>query len=111
MLRDHQRTRGAQTDRPIAQPRPTAEGSRHVPAAVRREVWKRDGERCAHIGIDGRVCGSTHLVQFHHVVPFASGGAATAANISLRCFAHNQAAAVEDFGADVVERGRQLSLV
>jgi hypothetical protein len=57
------------------------------------------------------VCRSTHLVQFHHVVPFARGGAATVENIRLACAAHNAAAAVRDFGADHVERARQLSLV
>ena len=31
----------------------------------------------------------TGLLEFHHVVPFADGGATTAENLSLRCRAHN----------------------
>ena len=39
-----ERRRFAETPRPRAS-RPAAERSRHVPAAVRREVWRRDGGR------------------------------------------------------------------
>jgi hypothetical protein len=63
-------------------------GSRHVPAAVKREVWKRDGGRCAIIGTGGR-CTERGLLEFHHVVPFADGGETTIANLQLRCRAHN----------------------
>jgi len=77
---------------------PPAEGSRHIPAAVRRAVWKRDEGRCAFEGPEGR-CGDTGFLEFHHLVPFARGGRATADNIQLRCRAHNQYHAVEEFGA------------
>lgn len=72
-------------------------GSRHIPAAVRRAVWRRDEGRCAFSGTEGR-CRETGLLEFHHVVPFARGGGATADNIELRCRAHNKYHAVEDFG-------------
>ena len=62
--------------------------SRRVPAAVRRAVWVRDEGRCAFIGKSGR-CEESGALEFHHVVPFASGGATTAANLQLRCRAHN----------------------
>jgi hypothetical protein len=62
--------------------------SRHVPAAVKREVWKRDDGRCAFIGTDGR-CSERGLLEFHHLIPFADGGATTSANLQLRCRAHN----------------------
>ena len=62
--------------------------SRHIPAAVRRSVWTRDRGRCAFVGSAGR-CGERNLFEFHHVVPFADGGAATVENIQLRCRAHN----------------------
>lgn len=62
--------------------------SRYIPAAVKREVWKRDGGRCAFAGTAGR-CSEVAFLEFHHVVPFALGGAATTANIELRCRAHN----------------------
>jgi hypothetical protein len=65
-------------------------GSRHISAAVAREVYARDGGACAFVGPDGVRCGSRHRLQLHHVKPWAVGGEATVANISLRCAAHNR---------------------
>lgn len=85
----------------VKHPRPrrvaTQNGSRHVPAEVRREVWQRDGGRCAFRGQHGR-CSETGFLEFHHVVPFARGGAATSQNIELRCRAHNVYEAEQEFG-------------
>jgi hypothetical protein len=78
-----------------------APGSRHIPAAVRRQVWRRDGGRCAFIGADGR-CTARAFLEFHHVIPFAAGGRADARNIQLRCRAHNLYESDLFFGADVV---------
>jgi hypothetical protein len=66
----------------------TASG-RYIPAAVRRAVWARDQGCCAFVGRMGR-CRETAFLEFHHVAPYAAGGAATAANIQLRCRSHNQ---------------------
>ena len=63
-------------------------GSRHIPAAVKREVWRRDGGQCAFVGRDGR-CSERSFLEYHHVQPYAAGGAATTTNIELRCRAHN----------------------
>jgi hypothetical protein len=74
------------------QPRPTRttdKHSRHIPAEVRRTVWARDGARCRFEGPHGR-CSETGLLEFHHVVPYATGGATTADNLELRCAAHNR---------------------
>ena len=68
---------------------PGAAHGRHVPAAVKRAVWARDGGRCAFVGVDGR-CGEHGWLEFHHVVPFADGGETTIDNLQLRCRAHNQ---------------------
>ena len=46
LLADLERAKLAATARPRAARRAPA-GSRHIPAAVRREVWKRDGGQCA----------------------------------------------------------------
>lgn len=84
-----------------AQPRPargTAPDSRHVPAEVKRAVFIRDRGRCAFAGSDGRTCGERAFVEFHHVVPFATGGEATVANLQLRCRAHNGYEAEVFFG-------------
>jgi len=63
---------------------------------VKRAVWDRDAGRCAFVGREGR-CAERGFLEFHHVVPYASGGAATLANIQLRCRAHNQYEAGEVF--------------
>jgi hypothetical protein len=68
--------------------RRTRARGRHVPASVKREVWKRDEGRCAFVGNNGR-CSERGLLEFHHVVPYADGGATTADNLQLRCRAHN----------------------
>jgi hypothetical protein len=74
-------------------PRPSAgakPGSRHVPAEVRRDVWRRDQERCAFVGTGGQRCRERAFLEFHHVKPYAIGGEATVTNVELRCRRHNQ---------------------
>ena len=95
-----ERQRFAQTDRALATtPRPGS--SRHIPAAVRRAVWRRDGGCCAFVGNQGR-CGERAFLELHHLEPYAVGGAATVENIELRCRAHNAHEARLFFGPDVV---------
>jgi len=72
---------------------------RHIPAAVRTEVWRRDEGACAFRAPDNRRCGSTHQLQWHHRVPFERRGPATVENITVRCRAHNLLAAEHDYGA------------
>jgi 5-methylcytosine-specific restriction endonuclease McrA len=72
-----------------AWPEPRRSSSRHIPAAVRRAVWARDGGRCAFVADDGRRCAALDFLEFHHVVPYARGGPAIADNLELRCRAHN----------------------
>ena len=69
--------------------RATKRHSRHISPAVKHEVWRRDGARCAFVGTRGR-CEERAFLEFHHVIPFADGGATSAANLQLRCRAHNQ---------------------
>ena len=76
--------------------------TRHVPAAVRREVWVRDGGRCRFEGSAGR-CQETGRLEFHHVEPYASGGPTTVENLELRCAAHNRYEAEQHFGMFVRE--------
>jgi hypothetical protein len=88
-----EREKAAITSRPRASrtsggPAEPQSGSRRIPAAVRREVWIRDQGRCAFEGPHGR-CRETGRLEFHHIVPFASGGRAEASNMALRCRAHN----------------------
>lgn len=83
-----ERSRAGKAEHPRA-PRDAKQNSRHIPASVKRSVWARDGGRCAFIGSHGRCC-ETGFVEYHHVVPFASGGETSVSNIELRCRAHNQ---------------------
>ena len=65
--------------------------SRVIPAAVKRAVWRRDRGRCSYVDrTSRRRCGSQHLLQIDHVVPYARGGAADPNNLRLLCAAHHR---------------------
>ncbi len=64
-----------------AEKRPPA--PRH-PRIREAEVWARDRGRCAFVAPDGRRCGQTAFLEFHHLRPYARGGPATVENIELR---------------------------
>jgi len=85
----------------------SSENPRYVPAHVRREVWQRDGGRCTFVSEAGRRCESCERLEFDHVTAVARGGESTAANLRLRCRAHNQLAAEQAFGAAVVDGRRE----
>ena len=87
LLREVEKKKLAATDKP-RRPRGSKDGSRDIPAHVRRVVWKRDGGQCAFAGRDGR-CTQRRYLEWHHVQPHAYRGPATVENISLRCRAHN----------------------
>ncbi len=98
LIADIERRRLGLVGRPRPGARATASGSRHIPAAVRRHVWRRDDGQCAFRGPGGR-CGERGFLEFHHVRPFAEGGPPTADSIELRCRAHNAYEADIAFGA------------
>jgi hypothetical protein len=95
LLADLERAKAAATDRPRQVC--AASGSRHIPAAVRRAVWQRDGGQCAFVGAAGR-CTERGFLEFHHLEPYATGGPATVENVALRCRAHNLHEAEHYFG-------------
>jgi hypothetical protein len=78
--------------------------SRHIPAAVKREVWLRDGGRCQFRLENGEPCGSTHRIQFDHIVPVARGGKSTVDGLRLACSGHNLIAARRVFGDSLMDR-------
>ncbi len=106
LLEDLARQKCAATDRPRGG-RPTAPGSRHIPAEVKRAVWLRDGGRCAFVGASGRRCTATGFLEFHHVQPHAVGGESTVDNIQLRCRAHNAYEAELSFGPSTLAGVRE----
>ena len=88
LVQELERKRFAETTRPRkARVPPTR--SRHIPAEVRRRVWRRDGGQCAFVGTDGRRCTERGFLEFHHLLPYADGGESIVQNVELRCRAHN----------------------
>jgi hypothetical protein len=88
LVADLSRKKFAATGRP-RRSRGQSDGSRNIPAEVKRGVSARDGWRCAFVAPNGRRCEERRFLEFHHVVPFAAGGKPTVDNIQLRCRAHN----------------------
>jgi len=83
--------------------------ARHIPAAVKRAVRERDGDRCTFVSDSGQRCPARTLLEFDHRIPVARGGEATVDNLRLACRAHNQYAAERTFGAGFIERKRAES--
>ena len=59
----------------------TAPTSRHLPAAVKRVVYQRDGGRCRYVDTSGRRCAERSRLEYHHRLPFGMG-----ATIARRMF-------------------------
>ena len=72
--------------------------SRHLPAAIRREVYARDGGRCTFVSEKGQRCSAREFLEFHHLDPWARFQQHRADRIVLFCRAHNQHAAARDYG-------------
>jgi 5-methylcytosine-specific restriction endonuclease McrA len=85
----------------------TSGSSRHIPAAVRRAVFERDGGRCNFEDETGRRCTETRRLEYHHIRPYGRGGDHSAENIALRCRVHNLLEAECDYGKEVVDRYRR----
>jgi hypothetical protein len=79
----------------------TRPGPRAIPAAVRRTVRARDGDRCAFVGRNGRRCTATSDLQFHHRHPHGLGGDRSPGNIAQFCRTHNAHESEPDYGRDV----------
>jgi hypothetical protein len=72
--------------------------SRHIPREVQRAVWRRDAGQCAFVSKTGGRCTERTFLEYHHIEPYAMQGPPTVANISLRCWRHNQYEAELIFG-------------
>jgi hypothetical protein len=92
----------------VSEPRPgrRTRSTRHIPAHVRREVWKRDEGRCTFVSDRGHRCESRTRLEFDHALPVARGGEATVSNLRLRCRPHNQFLAERVFGESFM-RGKR----
>ena len=81
--------------------------SRHIPAAVRRAVYERDGGRCRYVDEQGRRCTARDGLEFHHRHPFAYGGDHDPDGMALMCRTHNGLLAEIDFGREAVAKHRR----
>ena len=95
LIERHEKRKGL-VEKPRREPPPSKPD--HVPAHVKRAVWKRDGGRCQWPVDGGGVCGSTHQVELDHIVPRGRGGQTTVANMRCLCRVHNQYAARQVYG-------------
>ena len=77
---------GATTKPRVA--KPCAPNQRHVPRAVRRAVYERDGHRCTFESL-GRRCTEQGFLELHHLHAFARSGETTVENLAVRCRMHN----------------------
>ena len=79
--------------------KPTKEStSRHIPTAIRDEVFLRDESRCTFTGPTGQRCESRHDLEVDHIEPFALGGNHEVTNLRLLCAKHNRWRATQTFG-------------
>ena len=90
----------------LSAPERTMTPSRHIPVAIRRHVWTRDGGRCTFSDGSGRRCRERSGLEVHHERAFARGGSATVENLRLLCRAHNALFAERDFGRAHIESMR-----
>ncbi len=89
--------------RPAVAPPP----SDHIPAEIRRAVWKRDGGCCQWKLGNGEICGSRYRLQYDHIQPKAKGGETTIANLRLLCQRHNLFAARQAYGEGLMRNYRR----
>ena len=101
LLERHAKRRGL-ASKPRREAKPAKRD--HVPAHVKRAVWKRDGGKCQFPLEGGGVCGSTHQLQFDHIVPRGRGGPSTIENVRLACRPHNDLAARKVYGDAWMDR-------
>jgi 5-methylcytosine-specific restriction endonuclease McrA len=88
-IRRQERRRARAANRPEATPPTVPTNPRQIPAAVRDEVFARD-QRCTYVGLDGKRCNSSHVLQVDHIRPVARGGAAVIENLRVLCAYHNR---------------------
>jgi len=75
---------------------------------VKRAVWVRDLARCTFVAENGKRCGATGGLEFHHVKPYAAGGEATVENVRLTCKTHNAYEAELAFGPPMIREESSL---
>jgi hypothetical protein len=106
LVKKMERIRFGACDKPREGGGPSSD-PRHIPAEVKREVFKRDGGQCTFVSESGHRCEARGDVEFDHVTEVARGGAATVVDLQLRCRGHNQFTAEQTFGAGFMKAKRE----
>ena len=105
LVRQLEKRKFAKCDRP--RPQQGAAKGRHIPAAVKRAVCERDGDRCTFVSEQGKRCESRTRLELDHIEPVARGGESTTDNIRLLCRVHNQFEAECTFSPEFVAGKRE----
>ncbi len=109
LIHQLERRKFAATSRPRPRPRHSSANPRHIPAAVKRAVWERDGGQCTFVSPTGQRCPARSRLEYDHVQAVARGGRATVEGIRLRCRGHNQYEAERTFGAGFMSEKREAA--
>jgi hypothetical protein len=86
----------------------TSPRTRHVPAAVKRQVHERDGGQCRFVDAQGRRCPERGRIELHHRIPWGVGGDHSPANVSAMCAGHNAYLAELDYGRKTIRERKAL---
>jgi hypothetical protein len=93
MERDARRKGFVENPRSAPAKTPETPGAVYVPAAVRREVWKRDQGRSQWPVDGGGICGSRLRAEIDHVRLRCRGAKPIASELRILCDLHNQLSA------------------
>jgi 5-methylcytosine-specific restriction endonuclease McrA len=77
--------------------------TRHIPAAIRRAVFERDGGRCAFVDARGQRCPERGGLELDHLDGYARTQRHSVDRIRLACRAHNRHAADRMYGREFME--------
>ena len=66
---------------------------RYIPKKVKHEAMKKAGYKC-------EKCGSSHALQYEHVIPYSVGGKSNIAGIKVLCRNCNLRAGIKFFGVE-----------
>lgn len=105
LLEKLEKAKFAATERPRRADPPS--DPRHIPAQVKRQVWKRDSGRCTFVTESGHRCAARANLENDHVHEVARGGGTSRDNIRLLCRTHNLLAAERSFGAAFMRTKRE----
>lgn len=88
---------------------PRKKPSRYIPVAVKEEIYFRDEGRCSYIDPKTQKrCEAKKFLHIDHIHPLALGGETSLENCRLLCAAHNQLAAIQKLGAQVMQTHLRL---